>query len=264
MAADTQPTTIAHAMKKMIQRAARRLGYDIRKAKRGPVYDRDGLYTGHNHAFVNAHDFQQAYWRGVNGTTGDSINTYGEWRVHIALWAAQNAFRREGDFVECGVCLGFMSSAIMTYLRWNEEKDARRYVLVDNFEGIVPSLLTDEEKQLGRAHQFGDIYSSTYERAVKNLSEFANVDFVKGNVPDVLSQVQTNKIAFLHLDMNATIPEISALSYFWDKLIPGAFVLLDDYAYNGYEPQQRAFDELSSKLGFSVVSLPTGQGLIIK
>lgn len=252
------------AIKKTLQRAARQVGYDIRRVKRGPVYDRDGLYTSHNHEFMKAPDFQRAYWRGVNGTTGDAINTYGEWRVHIALWTAQNAFRQEGDFVECGVCLGFMSSSIMTYLRWNETKGSRRYILIDNFEGIVPSLLTEEEKQLGRERQYGDIYSSTYEHAAKNLSEFSNIDFVKGNVPDVLSLAKTNKIAFLHLDMNATIPEISALKYFWDKLVPGAFILLDDYAYNYHEPQQRAFDELASELGYAVVSLPTGQGLIIK
>lgn len=251
-------------LKRTLQRAARWFGYEIRRAQPGAVYNFDGLYTNHNHEFTRSPEFQRAYWRGVNGTTGTTEDNCGEWRVHIALWTAQNALRREGDFVECGVYLGFISSAIMTYLRWNETKGSRRYILIDNFEGVVPSLLTEEEKQLGREGQYGDIYSSTYERAAKNLSEFSNVDFVRGNVPEILPLAPTSKVAFLHLDMNSAIPEIGALKYFWDKLVPGAFILLDDYAFKGYEPQQRAIDKLGSELGFSVASLPTGQGLIIK
>lgn len=39
---------------------------------------------------------------------------------------------------------------------------------------------------------------------------------------------------------------------------------MNDYAYDGYEPQKRAFDEPASKIEFSIASLPTGQGLVIK
>ncbi|HTB17249.1 MAG TPA: hypothetical protein VK708_03990, partial [Bryobacteraceae bacterium] len=71
-------------------------------------------------------------------------------------------------------------------------------------------------------------------------------------------------VAFLHLDMNCAYPEAAALEYFWDRLSPGAFVLLDDYVYFGYESQTKAIDSLAASLGFNVLSLPTGQGLIIK
>lgn len=40
-------------------------------------------------------------------------------RVHVGLWAAQNAISIEGDLVECDVSRGFLSSAIMNYLNWN-------------------------------------------------------------------------------------------------------------------------------------------------
>jgi hypothetical protein len=44
----------------------------------------------------------------------------------------------------------------------------------------------------------------------------------------------------------------------------GAVVLLDDYAFTGCEAQKQAIDELAEELSFTTLSLPTGQGLIIK
>jgi hypothetical protein len=241
----------------------RSVGYDIVKTSRGDVYYRDGMRTEHNHEFSKTSGFVKAYNRGIEGTKGQA-KIPGPWRVHIAIWAAQNALRHEGDFVECGVYLGFVSSVVMTYVEWNKVANDRRFLLVDNFEGIVPELLTDEERRLGRSGQFGSNYRDTYHRAATNVSEFKNVELIKGSVPDVLSSVKTDRVSYLHLDMNSAAPEIAALRFFWGKLVPGAVILLDDYAFAGYEPQQHAVDELASVLGFSVASLPTGQGLIIK
>jgi hypothetical protein len=244
--------------------ARRVTGYDLVRIGAGDVYYRDGLYTNHNHNFIQDPDFALAYSRAVAGTTGDPKDCHGEWRTHIAIWAAQNALKLQGDFVECGVFLGFISSALMTAMRWNETAGQRRYFLVDNFEGVVPSLLSDEEKKLGRAEQYGEKYSSTYQRAKTNLSEFKNTEIIKGNVPDVLASVKTDRVAFLHLDMNAATPEVEALRFFWPKIVPGGIALLDDYAFAGYEPQQEALDALAIELGTSIASLPTGQGLILK
>ena len=41
--------------------------------------------------------------------------------------------------------------------------------------------------------------------------------------------------------MNCSRPEVAAAEYFWDRRVPGAFVLPDDYAYRGYESQKQGF-----------------------
>lgn len=248
------------AVRKILRRFT---GYDVIRVWHNSIYDEDGLRTNHNHEFVGDPRFAAAYKRGISGTPGQASYP-GPWRIHIALWAAQTAFRSGGDFVECGVHLGFTSSVIMTYMNWNAKAGTRKFYLVDNFEGIVPDLLTDEEIRLGRAEQYGTKYSGTYERAKKNVLEFKNIELVKGTVPAILGDVHAKRISFLHLDMNSSIPEVSALRCFWDRLVPGAVVLLDDYAYSGFEPQKRAIDDLGAEIGFSVVSLPTGQGLVIR
>jgi hypothetical protein len=41
-------------------------------------------------------------------------------------------------------------------------------------------------------------------------------------------------------------------------------VLLDDYAYWGYEEQRLAMNALASELSVPICALPSGQGLLIK
>ena len=91
-----------------------------------------------------------------------------------------------------------------------------------------------------------------------------NAVVIQGVVPDILPDVPVDRVAFLHIDMNCAYPEKAALEFFWPRLSPGAIVLLDDYAYFGYELQAEAIDAAAVVLGVSVLSLPTGQGLIIK
>jgi Methyltransferase domain len=107
-------------------------------------------------------------------------------------------------------------------------------------------------------------YETDVARVRANFAEWPNAVVVSGNVPEILPTVNIPSVAFLHIDMNCAYPERAALEYFWDRLSPGAFVLLDDYAYYGFENQADAIDAVAGSLGLEVLSLPTGQGLITK
>jgi hypothetical protein len=95
-------------------------------------------------------------------------------------------------------------------------------------------------------------------------SEWRNVELIVGAIPGNRKLVTATEIAYLHLDMNNAGPEVAAFEHFWDKLVPGALVLLDDYAYAGFEPQKLAMDSAAAVNGVRVASLPTGQGLLLK
>jgi hypothetical protein len=257
----------------MIKLALRRVvqltGYDLVRIGRGRTYNRDGLYTNHNHDFATEPKFRAAYTRSVARTHKDARFCPGEWRTHIAIWAAQNALKHPGDFVECGVAFGFVSSAIMTYLDWNNLQEPHRFILFDNFTGLLPEQLSDEERRIGRADRYksrpGGVYPANAEaQARANLGEFRNVEIVKGNVPEVLPQAKIERVAFLHLDMNVAMPEVEAFKYFWPKMVTGAPILFDDYAFVGYQAQRIALDEAAKALGTSIASLPTGQGLVLR
>jgi len=247
-------------LRSRVQRALARAGYAFFHVRR-----HDGLFTVHNDHFRNEPAFQEAYARGLEA--GNGVDPEFTWRVHVALWAAASSLHVPGDFVECGVNAGVISSAIMHRLRWNTV--GRRYFLIDTFGGPVLDQFSPEEIQRGRLNVAKDAlqagaYVTDVARIQSNFSEWPNAVVVQGAVPDVLPSLDIPAVAFLHLDMNCAYPERAAIEFFWDRLSPGAIVLLDDYAYAGYEVQARAMDDAAKILKMEILSLPTGQGLIIK
>ena len=227
---------------------------------RALTYDQDGLSTIHNADFLKDPRFQRAMKRAAQAHFHYPI----EWRIHIVLWAAQNGMRIEGDFVECGVNRGFTTSAILDYLNWNSTHNGRRFYLMDTFHGLVEEQVNPQERAIGRIEEFKDIYTECYELTRQNFAEFDDVVLIRGTIPDSLRENLATKVAFLHIDMNCALPKVAALRHFWPKMSAGAIILLDDYAYHGYLPQKEAIDELGHELGFTVLSLPTGGGMIIK
>jgi hypothetical protein len=228
-------------------------------------YAEDGLYTIHNDSFRRDPRFRAAYERGIQA--GNGVDQHLEWRIHVALWAASTALHAPGDFVECGVNAGFVSSAIMRRLNWASL--ARTYYLIDTFAGPVIGQYSEAETQAGmtqmveRARAAG-AYVTDVNRARSNFAEWPNAVVVQGAVPEVLPQIRTAQVAFLHLDMNCAMPERAALEHFWPLLSRGGVVLLDDYAYAGHGNQKEAMDATAGALGADVLSLPTGQGLIVR
>jgi len=240
--------------------------YTMARAVIPGVYAEDGLISVHSHAFASDPAFIKAYERGVRAIGG--TDTYGwHWRIHIGLWAARVAASLDGDFVECGVNRGFLSSAIMEYLDWNSQQ--RDFWLLDTFAGLDARFVSEEERASGALLRNADsLRSGFYVRGVEgvraNFAQWPRVRIVQGAVPETLAQVSATRIAYLHIDMNVAPPETAALGYFWDRLSAGAPVLLDDYAYLGHTAQRLAMDDFARARGTPVCSLPTGQGLIIK
>lgn len=224
------------------------------------IYDQDGLRSIHNHEFMEDPAFQAAYARGVEATRGRDYSWH--WRVHVGLWAAQMAMGVKGDFVECGVGRGFLSSAIMRRLNW--KSTVRKFYLLDTFTGLDPRYSSKEEFATSGGASKNFVYEDNLTEARENFSEWPNTKIIVGPVPETLAQIDTKSIAYLHLDMNCRPPEVAALNYLWDRITPGAPILLDDYAYHGYREQKLGIDALAKKLGVPVLSLPTGQGLLIK
>jgi hypothetical protein len=208
------------------------------------VYLEDALATTHNHDFIHEPGFSAAYGRGIQATHGQDYHF--RWRVHVALWAGRTAAKLPGDFVECGVNYGFISSAMMRDLNWDTL--GKTYYLLDRFDGF-------------RKKGF---YVDNVESVRANFArDWKNFRIVQGMIPETLAQVTSAQIAYLHLDLNVPEIEAEALKLLWPKLVPGAFVLMDDYAYVG-SGTKSAYEKTLDRNVFDIVSLPTGQGLLVK
>lgn len=245
--------------KKWIRRLFERSGWTVSKI-RAAAYDQDNLYTLHNHDFMVEPRFASAYQRGVQAAADDYR---WHWRVHVGLWAACNASKLPGDFVECGVNRGFLSSAIMEYLRWDDL--GKTFYLMDTFSGIDERFITQEERAAGILERNrSEFYTTNLDSVRENFAQWKNSRIIPGAIPETLSEVDAERIAYLHLDMNCAPPEVAAFEHFWERLVPGAFILLDDYAYKGFESQKVAMDRAATAVDLKILSLPTGQGLAIK
>lgn len=233
-----------------------------------PCYDHDGMRLyGKNTAFLDDRRFARAYAAGmdsghkINRRRGSRTDIHIEWRVHIACWAAQHGLRLDGDFVECGVNTGILSLAICHYLDFNET--GRNFYLFDTFRGIPEEQMLASERR-PRTAENRSYYEECYETARRNFAPFPRAQLVRGRVPDTLASAPIERVCYLSLDMNIVAPEVAAIEFFWDKLAPGAIVLLDDYGWAHYHEQKSALDTFAATKNVAIATLPTGQGLLIK
>lgn len=134
--------------------------------------------------------------------------------------------------------------------------------LFDTFEGIPVSQASREGKIAESKN--ARIYKACYEEAKRTFASFPNVHVVRGIVPDSLHTVAIDQVAYLSIDMNLAYPEIAALEFFWDRLVPGAIVVLDDYGFAGHRQQHDAINAFAAARNVPVYASPTGQGVIIR
>ena len=81
-------------------------------------------------------------------------------------------------------------------------------------------------------------------------------------MPDTL--LDTAPVAFLHVDLNYAAAEEAAVRHFWPRLSRHAVMVFDDYDHPLYPAERQAARRLAHELGFSVLSVPTGQGIVIR
>jgi len=224
------------------------------------TYYYDGLYSIHNADFMAEPAFKRAYELAKQTNHGHGPNLHIEWRTYVCCWAAKQATKLDGDFVECGVNAGMFSRAVADYVSF--ESQPRTFYLLDTFQGMPEDQFVPEEnaRKLSSRYVYGEMYESVRE----SFKAYDNVKLIRGRVPDSLTSVPSSKVAYLSIDMNAMMPEIAAAEYFWHKLVPGATIVLDDYGWREHVVQKKAFDAFAASHGTHILSLPTGQGLIVK
>ncbi len=221
------------------------------------TYHEDGLATEHNCDFLRDERFVRAYELGR--ATGSFRGRELRWRVHVACWAAAHAAQLEGDFVECGVYRGGLARAIVDYIDFPALD--KTFYLFDTFAGIPAVSISPAERALGRRP--GE-YGECYEDVCQTFRPFSNVRVIRGTVPAVLEDIPIEQVAYLSLDMNVYQPEIAAAEHFWPRIVPGGVLLLDDYGFRHHIEQKQALDAFAAERGVPILSLPTGQGLLIK
>lgn len=184
------------------------------------------------------------------------------WRAHTAVWAAGQALTVEGDFVECGVDMGFLSHTICAYHQ--DALKGRSFYLFDTFQGLPLEGLTDDERELAEQVNGRANYQDSVATVSERFLRYPEVHLVQGMLPGSLDDVQIDKIGYLSIDLNMASTEMAVIDRLWPKLSTGGVVLLDDYAWAEHAPQKAAWDKFALSVNRPILTLPTGQGLLIK
>jgi len=238
----------------------------------------DGMMTRHNDDFILSESYQKAFAASKSAYGNDATLPDIPWRIHQFLFFSSIAQRHQGDIVELGTARGFAMSAVLSvYPDWNHS--GKKMWLVDTFEPYHVDQKTGKQDTSLGVHPH---YTSSLEKTKQSFSQYQNVEFIKGFIPNCLDQVLAPNISFLHIDLNCAEPEVAGLRYFWDRIVDGGVVLLDDYGYfsgvrhltlnsrNTAKPKQLRRDQylqmniLAKELGVEIMATPTGQGIIIK
>jgi hypothetical protein len=214
------------------------------------IYAGDNLFTYHrNLSFLEDEKFMAAFRRHATTPVEQSIL----WRLSIVAWGARNGMRLEGDFVECACYKGTTARIVCDYLDFPAHPD-KHYYLYDLFE----------HDETMAHHAMPEHSARLYESVRQRFADIPSVTVTQGKIPEVLEHVAPGKIAFMHIDLNNAEAEIGALEQLFDRMVPGAVLILDDYGWLDYRAQKQAEDPWLEKRGYRVVELPTGQGLLIK
>ena len=149
-----------------------------------------------------------------------------------------------GDIVECGV---FKGSGLLTWLKildMHEPRSIKRVVGFDFFDpGFVQTLENTNDKIM-MEQVFTRVknldFKDVSHQGVTNTIKSANFDngkfeLVAGDVSETSREYVKKKpgfrISILYIDLDLEKPTYDALKNFWDNIVPGGVIVLDEYAH---------------------------------
>lgn len=179
----------------------------------------------------------------------DNLHSSIIWRIHLLASGIDSCRNLEGDLIEFGCYDAKVAEFLIEYN--NISQLGKNFFLYDVFDNPP----TDK----------GLLHSPELYKDVKNrMSKYDFVKVIPGLLPKTFEDNVPDKIAFAHLDLNSVETELSLLEMFFDKVVPGGIIILDDYGTMGYEDQYFREKIFFNNLGYSVFEFPTGGGMIIK
>ncbi len=190
-----------------------------------------------------------------------------KYHFHTASWCAEFAVENNLSLIEGGVAYGATSMFICGF--YDLKDYSGDFFLIDTYEGMVREQLSSEET--GEMSKNGRLYpppeKNNYETIKSTFKEFGCCKVIKGPIPNILKDIPYDErklFGYCHIDMNCVMPEIELVKWVWPRMATGGRILLDDYGWENHSLQRDAFDEFLKPFNSRVLTLPTGQGLIIK
>ena len=153
-----------------------------------------------------------------------------------------------GDLMETGVCRGGAVIFMQGYLKaWDMR--GRTVWAADSFEGL-PKPVLEQDAGWDFSKENFPVLAIDVERVRNAFARYglldSNVVFLKGWFRDTLPSAPVEKLALLRLDGDLYASTMDALTACYHKVVPGGFVIIDDWAL---EPCRKAVEDFRETHG---------------
>ena len=160
----------------------------------------------------------------------------------------------DGDYLEFGVYTGRSSKIICEFI--DDKKTSQKFYGFDSFKG-----LSEPSKKDGNYWENSDL-STSKKMAEEKLKDFSFANLIEGWLPDSLQGLISDKIAFVHFDLDLYEPTIQTLSLIYDKIVNGGVIVFDDYGFETCPGVTQAVNEFFNK--DEIINLASGGTFIVK
>ncbi|MEI6780818.1 MAG: TylF/MycF/NovP-related O-methyltransferase [Verrucomicrobiota bacterium] len=166
----------------------------------------------------------------------------------------------QGDLAELGVYRGYSARLIHHYL------PERKFYLFDTFTGFDERDVKAEHAATGRKTDARAFSQTGVERALSNIApQNGNVETFPGYFPESAPPfLAGRRFAFVHLDADLYEPMLAGLNYFYDKVVPGGFILAHDF--NSWPGARKAIQQFFRDKPEIPIPMPdkSGSALVVK
>ncbi len=192
----------------------------------------------------------------VKGFVSGGINQHDMARFYFFCLTFDQIVKEglEGDLAELGTYKGHTATLLAGMARHL----GRTAYVMDTFEGFN----TGDLKGIDSAGN-PNAFSDTSLDVVRALVGDANVRYVKGYFPDSARELPPDgRYCLVHIDCDLYAPIISALEYFYPRMVPGGFIIVHDYSSLYWHGAEKAVDEFFADKPEAVLPLPDSAGSV--
>ncbi|MBF0362584.1 MAG: class I SAM-dependent methyltransferase [Oligoflexia bacterium] len=158
----------------------------------------------------------------------------------LGTWLFLELFNKvkniDGSIAEIGAFHGGNALSALLFMNHHQKKP---FHIIDSFEGFSAPSHFDPARV-----KKGDLsIEAPYEEIIDTFKPFSNVKLYKGFVPDIFSELNPEeRYSLVFYDCDLYQPALDAYAYFWDKIIPGGYLLIHDYEteQGGFEGVKKA------------------------
>ncbi|MCL1828963.1 MAG: TylF/MycF family methyltransferase [Oscillospiraceae bacterium] len=153
-----------------------------------------------------------------------------------------------GSVAEAGVYRGSYAALI------NEYFPDRMLYLFDTFEGFDDRDIMKETVPFSKTNDFS---KTSVEVVLNNMINPDKCIIRKGWFPDTAYDID-DSFCFVHLDMDLYAPMFAGLNFFWNKMVQGGVLLVDDFYSENYKNVEAAVFDFEKCIGEQLKIVPNG------